>query len=228
MTDLRTWLLAYAPRVHDRDFPDLHIDRVIRRYDPHRRIAQALDVFARARALIHAQGFDVVPTMVQSMYGRASPRVRLPASFAELDPAFDWSPPSLVLLPPGAERWLKRARLTELPSPFQPGVRVVLMEWFRNHERVIGESLWIFDGDSPSPLGWGGRSPCRCCRWLAQPDTPAGTYDVCPDCGWEDDPLQAVDPTAEGGANRVSLLQARENYLRFGTVDPPRGGWEGG
>jgi hypothetical protein len=39
-------------------------------------------------------------------------------------------------------------------------------------------------------------------------------------CFWEDDPVQNEDPEYSGGANRVSLGAARENYIRFGACDP--------
>lgn len=36
--------------------------------------------------------------------------------------------------------------------------------------------------------------------------------DVCAACGWEDDPVQEEDANYEGGANRMSLNQAKEAY----------------
>ena len=42
------------------------------------------------------------------------------------------------------------------------------------------------------------------------------TKDICPICGWEDDVIQTVDPDIKGGANIVSLNQARANYAKFG------------
>jgi hypothetical protein len=48
-----------------------------------------------------------------------------------------------------------------------------------------------------------------------------GTYDVCPICGWEHDPVQADDPDFEVGANRPSLRQAQANYIRNGSADVP-------
>ena len=36
---------------------------------------------------------------------------------------------------------------------------------------------------------------------------------------WEDDPVQANDPLLAGGANRVSLAEARSNYARFGASE---------
>lgn len=40
-----------------------------------------------------------------------------------------------------------------------------------------------------------------------------GAYEVCPICGWEDDPVQRRDPDFAGGANALSLNEAREKYL---------------
>ena len=38
------------------------------------------------------------------------------------------------------------------------------------------------------------------------------SFEICPCCGWENDYLQAVYPDEEGGANEMSLNQAREAY----------------
>ncbi len=39
-----------------------------------------------------------------------------------------------------------------------------------------------------------------------------GDYEICPVCGWENDRVQAMDPDFEGGANALSLNQARAKY----------------
>lgn len=36
---------------------------------------------------------------------------------------------------------------------------------------------------------------------------------------WEDDPIQLEDNEYKGGANRVSLIQARHNFLLFGACE---------
>jgi hypothetical protein len=59
---------------------------------------------------------------------------------------------------------------------------------------------------------------------------PGGSFDLCPVCFWEDDPIQFEDHGYEGGANVVSLCQAQQNFREFGaserqfvdTVRPPR------
>jgi hypothetical protein len=60
--------------------------------------------------------------------------------------------------------------------------------------------------------------PCPCCSYLTLPEPPPGTYAICPVCGWEDDPVQFEDPEYSGGANHISLSEARENVLRIGAV----------
>jgi hypothetical protein len=54
------------------------------------------------------------------------------------------------------------------------------------------------------------RCPCCGCPTLDEP--PPGTFAICRECGWEDDPVQAADPDAGGGANLHSLREARHDY----------------
>jgi hypothetical protein len=71
-----------------------------------------------------------------------------------------------------------------------------------------GETFW-----SPvpaSPI----KHPCPCCGYQTLREPPPGTFETCPVCRWEDDNIQFEDPTYEGGANRVSLRQARKNLRR--------------
>jgi len=58
------------------------------------------------------------------------------------------------------------------------------------------------------------RRACPCCGFLTL-ELDEGDYDICPVCFWEDDPVQLRDPHDGGGANRVSLDQARRNYRRY-------------
>ncbi len=58
--------------------------------------------------------------------------------------------------------------------------------------------------DSPS-------FPCAVCRHAVPGD--ADTYEICPCCGWEDDPVQRHDPSYGGGANGTSLDEARAHWL---------------
>jgi hypothetical protein len=57
--------------------------------------------------------------------------------------------------------------------------------------------------------------PCPCCGYLIY-DEPPGTYFICPICFWEDDLVQLVFPDGGGGANRESLIEAQQNFAKFG------------
>jgi hypothetical protein len=61
--------------------------------------------------------------------------------------------------------------------------------------------------------------PCPCCKYLTLSEKPPGTFEICEVCGWEDDNVQFEDPNYAGGANSVSLNQARKNYALFGACD---------
>jgi hypothetical protein len=47
---------------------------------------------------------------------------------------------------------------------------------------------------------------------------PPGTFAICPVCFWEDDEAQFRDATYAGGANQVSLAEARKNFIKYGAV----------
>lgn len=44
-------------------------------------------------------------------------------------------------------------------------------------------------------------------------------YDICPVCFWERDLYQEKNPDYAGGANKVSLNEARKNYSEFGACE---------
>ncbi len=62
--------------------------------------------------------------------------------------------------------------------------------------------------------------PCPCCGFLTMGEKDHLSYDICPVCAWEDDSIQFDDPDMRGGANSVSLNEARENFKKFKTHDP--------
>jgi hypothetical protein len=57
---------------------------------------------------------------------------------------------------------------------------------------------------------------CPCCGYKTFDNVLNGSYEICPVCFWEDDPLQFNNPEFEGGANRMSLRQAQRNFREFG------------
>ena len=63
------------------------------------------------------------------------------------------------------------------------------------------------------------RHPCPCCGYLTLSEPPPGTYEICPVCFWEDDAVQFRDPAYEGGANTVSLDQARASFREHGVSE---------
>jgi hypothetical protein len=60
--------------------------------------------------------------------------------------------------------------------------------------------------------------PCACCGYL----TVFQEYDICPVCFWEADDVQEHDPAFAGGANKMSLTEARASYRDIGAIGP---GW---
>lgn len=53
---------------------------------------------------------------------------------------------------------------------------------------------------------------CPCC---GQPTIEKpGRYEICDVCDWEDDDTQSKDPDFEGGANEMSLNQAKKAYRK--------------
>lgn len=54
---------------------------------------------------------------------------------------------------------------------------------------------------------------CLCCGYKILDERPSGTYEICDICGWEDD-------NRDGGANKVTLKEAKENFKIFGVSDP--------
>jgi len=49
--------------------------------------------------------------------------------------------------------------------------------------------------------------PCPCCG-----KTRVDEFDICDECFWENDPVQFDDPDFAGGANEMSLNEARKAY----------------
>jgi anaerobic ribonucleoside-triphosphate reductase len=52
-----------------------------------------------------------------------------------------------------------------------------------------------------------GVQSCRCCGESTLSESHS--YEICEICGWEDDPVQNEDASFRGGANQMSLNEAR-------------------
>ena len=59
---------------------------------------------------------------------------------------------------------------------------------------------------------------CPCCGYQTLTELP-GNYEICEICFWEDDPVQLAQLDLVGGANHVSLRQARQNFEQFGASE---------
>jgi len=87
---------------------------------------------------------------------------------------------------------------------------------------------WVYDilreasgQDTPA----GRRFACPCCDLLTLDEPPTGTFAICPVCRWEDDNVQFTEMDRDGGANRVSLRQARQTFRAHRVSDPRHGKW---
>lgn len=60
------------------------------------------------------------------------------------------------------------------------------------------------------------RRKCPCCGYYT---LETEMFEICSVCFWEDDHLQRDNIDYRGGANGVSLREARENYKLFGACD---------
>ncbi|MEV4636294.1 CPCC family cysteine-rich protein [Actinoplanes sp. NPDC049548] len=79
--------------------------------------------------------------------------------------------------------------------------------------------LWLHVEPRPAIMsGVKEHYPCPCCGYLAFSEPP-GSYDICPICFWEDDLVQLRWPDYSGGANRPSLRDSQQNFIRFGAME---------
>ena len=53
---------------------------------------------------------------------------------------------------------------------------------------------------------------CPCCANHTLSEEPPGTYEICSLCHWEDDNVQYSNPDYKGGANKMSLNEAKKAF----------------
>ncbi|PEJ52357.1 MULTISPECIES: CPCC family cysteine-rich protein [unclassified Bacillus (in: firmicutes)] len=61
--------------------------------------------------------------------------------------------------------------------------------------------------------------PCPCCGNKTLEEEERESYEICQVCFWEDDIVQNEDEEYEGGANKLSLKQAKENFKKYRVSD---------
>ena len=64
-----------------------------------------------------------------------------------------------------------------------------------------------------------GNYQCPCCEYFTLSEDSEYSYEICPVCFGEVDPIQLEDPNYGGGANVASLNEARENFKNFGAAE---------
>lgn len=62
------------------------------------------------------------------------------------------------------------------------------------------------------------RYPCPCCGYFTLDEKSPGSFEICPVCYWQDDGQQFDNPTYAGGANELSLSEARLNFQKYGAI----------
>lgn len=110
--------------------------------------------------------------------------------------------------PDGSEIEWQIGGLELLSPPPAPDQVVILLKSLGKGAVPIGTEVWSVN-----------KYPCPCCGYKTLDEKPPGTYDICPICFWEDDPVQFSDPDYEGGANVVSLRQAQRSFLEIGVSE---------
>lgn len=63
------------------------------------------------------------------------------------------------------------------------------------------------------------RFACSCCGYLTLPRKSPGSLEICDVCFWQDDMVGFNRPNIAIGPNAVSLIDARQNYRRFGACE---------
>lgn len=59
---------------------------------------------------------------------------------------------------------------------------------------------------------------CPVCQLYMFPEE--GSFDICTECGWEDDSVMTSDPEYEGGANDICLIEYIKRYKNIKEKNP--------
>lgn len=106
--------------------------------------------------------------------------------------------------------------LNQYEKPFIDGINgesiSQLENEFRKHRREKPDYNFLIQHKNPHIY------ICPVC--LKHYFSDIGSHEICPICKWQDDLYQEDNPESDGGANHVSLVEARENYSKEGISDP--------
>ncbi len=69
--------------------------------------------------------------------------------------------------------------------------------------------------DLDRPKNRFGKCACACCGYF----TISQIYDTCEVCFWEEDYYQESQTSDHGGPNSVCLVEARDNFIKFGAIE---------
>ncbi len=59
---------------------------------------------------------------------------------------------------------------------------------------------------------------CPCCGFKTLNQEDELYFEICPVCFWENDPIQNNNANYSGGANSISLFEAKKNFKKFGAI----------
>ncbi len=89
------------------------------------------------------------------------------------------------------------------------------------HRRMREQLGWSLGASYQIQVAWlAGVHACAVCGQACEGEVDDHTG--CDNCGWESNSMQEDEPDYRGGANDVSLSDARENYQRTGMSAPHR------
>ncbi|MES0812436.1 CPCC family cysteine-rich protein [Roseibium sp. SCPC15] len=60
---------------------------------------------------------------------------------------------------------------------------------------------------------------CKCCGYYTIGPEGDFSYEICPVCFWEADPVQNADPDYAGGVNVPSLNEAKKTFAATGASE---------
>lgn len=61
--------------------------------------------------------------------------------------------------------------------------------------------------------------PCPCCGHLAFDKEVGGSFSICRNCFWQDDCISLQYAHTACGPNKVSLIEAQQNFINFGASE---------